>query len=199
MKLILLIDNYDSFTYNLVDYLGQLGVVCHIVRNDVPLAEIQELPINGLMLSPGPGVPAQAGNLMAILEHFYQRVPVLGICLGQQAIGEFFGGRLVKARKPMHGKVSRINCTEDLLFEGIPLQFEVVRYHSLVLDKLPAVLKPLAFTQEEEVMALRHLHWPVWGVQFHPEAILSEFGLNLLGNWLKITSEFIDRKPMVTC
>ncbi|RYU83737.1 anthranilate synthase component II [Hymenobacter persicinus] len=185
---VLLLDNFDSFTYNLLDYLEQLGVRAHVVRNDVPLAQIEQLAFDAVVLSPGPGIPAAAGNLMPVVEAYHARLPVLGVCLGHQALGEFFGARLTRAARPMHGKVSTISCAiEDPLFAGLPARMAVTRYHSLVLKELPPVLEPLAFTTDEpgELMAFRHRTLPVYGVQFHPEALLTTHGLALLGNWVK--------------
>ncbi|SHI31502.1 anthranilate synthase, component II [Hymenobacter daecheongensis DSM 21074] len=185
---VLLLDNFDSFTYNLLDYYRQLGVHAHVVRNDVPLAEIQRLAFDAVVLSPGPGTPAAAGCLLALIEAYHQRLPMLGVCLGHQALGEFFGARLTRAARPMHGKLSTISCAiEDPLFAGLPARMPVTRYHSLVLKDLPPVLAPLAFTTDEpaELMALRHRTLPLYGVQFHPEALLTTHGLALLGNWVK--------------
>jgi len=186
--LILIIDNFDSFTYNLLDYLGRLKAECMIYRNDVALDEITRQTYQGVLLSPGPSTPAQAGNLMQILDYYHNKLPILGVCLGHQAIGEYFGASLEKAQRPMHGKISEIKVLQENLFEGLPEAFQVVRYHSLVLKNLPECLQMMATTQTEEpeIMALRHKHLPIFGVQFHPEAILSEYGLEILSNWLKI-------------
>lgn len=182
--MILLLDNFDSFTYNLVDYFAQLGVECRVLRNDLPLEEITCHQYSGIVLSPGPGIPRHSGNLLKVIHHYYQSHPMLGICLGHQAIGEFFGGSLHKAIKPMHGKVSNIICDDDEMFKDIPKEIKIVRYHSLVVDKFPEDLKITAQTMENEVMAMKHHSLPVWAVQYHPEAALTEFGLNLLENWV---------------
>ncbi|WP_224999771.1 aminodeoxychorismate/anthranilate synthase component II [Cesiribacter sp. SM1] len=182
--MVLLLDNFDSFTWNLADYIHRLGVACEVVQNDQPLAKIQRIPYQAIILSPGPQTPAKAGCLMDIIAYNYQRVPILGVCLGHQALGEFFGARLHKAQRPMHGKLSQIFCKPDYLFDGLPSQLQVVRYHSLLLKELPACLEPIAETAESELMALRHTSLPIRGVQFHPEAILTESGLALLKNWL---------------
>src|SRR5690606_11605001 len=150
--MLLLLDNFDSFTYNLVDYFGQLGVAVHVVRNDVKLEEIQKLPITGIVLSPGPGVPEQAGLMMDLIREYHDKVPMLGICLGHQALGEFFGAKLEKGIRPMHGKISEIVCADDSVFKGLPSKMEVVRYHSLVLTQTPEDILPLAHTKEGELM-----------------------------------------------
>jgi len=180
---ILLLDNFDSYTYNLLDYFGQLGIPAQVVRNDVPLAEIKQLRFSAIVLSPGPGTPTRAGNLMAVIEHYYQTKPMLGICLGHQAMGEFFGAKLQKGLRPMHGKISTIFCRKDSIFENLPAQMPVVRYHSLVLQNPPATLVPLAYTADQELMAFRHVALPLYALQFHPEAILTTYGLDMLRNW----------------
>lgn len=186
MKNLLLIDNFDSFTYNLVDYLSQLGANCHVVRNDVSLDAITGQPYDGVVLSPGPETPEKAGNLMEILAYYHQKLPILGVCLGHQAIGEFFGAKLGKAIRPMHGKLSTISVHPDPLWNDLPSHFQVVRYHSLILTEIAFPLKILATTAENEVMAIRHVSYPIWGVQFHPEAILTAHGLAILRNWLNV-------------
>ncbi len=184
--MILLLDNYDSFTYNLVDYFGQLGKRCHVIRNDEPVDRIASGYWDGLVISPGPEIPKKAGSLMMVLEHFAGLIPILGICLGHQAIGEFYGARLVHAEKPMHGKVSKIRiCDNTCLFRGLPEKFSVVRYNSLVLEDLPDELIATSFAENGEIMALRHRELPVYGMQFHPEAILTENGLKMIQNWLE--------------
>ena len=187
---ILLLDNFDSFTYTLADYLHQLGAEVLVRRNDVPLAALRELDFAGLVLSPGPGVPAAAGNLRAVIEEYHQQKPMLGVCLGQQALGEFFGARLRRAARPMHGKVSAIDLlTDDPWLAGLPRRQPVTRYHSLVLESstLPPCLRPLAVTADadHELMALRHATLPLYGVQFHPEALLTTYGLEWLRNWMR--------------
>ena len=182
--MVLLLDNFDSFTWNLADYIHRLGVACEVVQNDQSLEKIQQISFQALILSPGPQTPAKAGCLMDVIAHYHQQVPILGVCLGHQALGEFFGARLYKANKPMHGKLSSISCKEDYLFEGLPEHLQVVRYHSLLLKELPESLESIAETADGELMALRHKELPIRGVQFHPEAILTEGGLALLKNWL---------------
>lgn len=187
--MILLIDNYDSFTYNLVDYFARLGVSCHVVRNDVPPDEYITLDFRGVVLSPGPGIPRRAGYLMEVIERLHRRYPLLGICLGHQALAEFFGATLTHAHRPMHGKVSKITHRACGLFENLPQPLSVVRYHSWVVEKLPDTLTPTAYTADsyQELMAFQHQNLPIFGVQFHPEAALSQEGLKLLNNWLKHT------------
>ncbi|MEO6036779.1 MAG: aminodeoxychorismate/anthranilate synthase component II [Saprospiraceae bacterium] len=183
---ILLLDNYDSFTYNLYDYLLQAGAQCQVLRNDaLSLSEFGQLDFDALVLSPGPERPAQAGLMMPLLEQWFDKKPILGICLGHQALGELFGARLSAARQPMHGKTSSITHQGHPLFAGIPSPVEVMRYHSLLLESLEGTpLQSIAQTEEGEIMALAHPALPLLGVQFHPESILTEWGLQLLKNWV---------------
>ena len=188
--MLLLLDNFDSFTYTLADYLHQLGAEVVVRRNDVSLAELRQFDLQGIVLSPGPGSPATAGNLLAVLQAYHQRLPMLGVCLGQQALGEFFGGRLRRAVRPMHGKVSEIELLgDDPWLTGLPRRQPVTRYHSLALETstLPPSLLPLAHTADpdRELMALRHAKLPLYGVQFHPEALLTTYGLAWLRNWMR--------------
>ncbi|HET9504501.1 MAG TPA: aminodeoxychorismate/anthranilate synthase component II [Hymenobacter sp.] len=188
--MLLLLDNFDSFTYTLADYLHQAGAEVAVRRNDVPLAELRQLDVQGIVLSPGPGAPATAGNLMSVIEEYHQRVPMLGVCLGQQALGEFFGARLRRSARPMHGKVSEIELLgDDPWLAGLPRRQPVTRYHSLALETntLPVALVPLAHTADadRELMALRHATLPLYGVQFHPEALLTTHGLAWLRNWMR--------------
>ena len=190
MKL-LMIDNYDSFTYNLVQYLGELGAEVTVVRNDeITLAEIEARLLAGqldrLMVSPGPCSPAEAGISVAAIRQFAGQVPILGVCLGHQAIGAAFGGRIVRAQQLMHGKTSLIHTTQSGVFAGLPAQFTVNRYHSLAIERAscPASLQITAWTEDGEIMGVRHASLDVEGVQFHPESILSEHGHALLANFL---------------
>ncbi|MBD2753572.1 anthranilate synthase component II [Spirosoma validum] len=184
MKL-LVVDNFDSFTYMLVDYLQQAGATCRVVRNNESLRYLTESSVDAVVLSPGPGTPQQAGRLLDVIDHYHQQVPMLGICLGHQALGEYFGANLTHAQQPMHGKVSAIQTlTDDVLWSGLPVAFNVTRYHSLVLTDLPPQLVSLAITEQQEVMAMRHQFLPVWGVQFHPEAALTQYGLQIIKNWI---------------
>uniref|UniRef100_UPI004048E593 anthranilate synthase component II n=1 Tax=Roseivirga sp. TaxID=1964215 RepID=UPI004048E593 len=182
--MILIFDNYDSFTYNLVDYFGQIGISTKVIRNDSPLAEIDFDKYSGIVLSPGPERPKNAGNLMIVVENQIGKRPMLGICLGHQAIGQYLGAKLVKASYPMHGKLSEINVEEAILFKALPASFKVVRYHSLVLQDLPKSLKAVAYTKGQELMAFESQEFKVAGIQFHPEAILTEYGLEMLKNWV---------------
>lgn len=188
--MIIMIDNYDSFTYNLVQYIKELNPNNHIevYRNDeITIAGIEQNEPKVIILSPGPGMPKEAGITSAVIHHFKGKVPILGVCLGHQAIAEAFGGKVVRARRPMHGKTSEIYHDQETLFSGIPSPFLATRYHSLIVDRdpFPRELMVSAQTEEGEVMALRHRSLPIEGVQFHPESILSEYGKQLLGNFLK--------------
>ncbi len=183
---LLIIDNYDSFTYNLYDYFLQLNTVCEVLRNDErSLEEFKALEFDALVLSPGPKQPKDAGVLMELIDYFHDKKPILGICLGHQGIGEYFGATLKKAKLPVHGKTSTLFHQKHLLFESLPGQFEVMRYHSLILEKIKNTpLGIIAQTADGEVMAIQHDTLPILGVQFHPESILTEHGLQLLKNWL---------------
>ncbi len=191
--MILMIDNYDSFTYNLVQYLGELGAEVKVVRNDrITVGEIESLAPGRIVLSPGPCTPNEAGVSLAVIEHFSGRLPILGVCLGHQSIGQAFGGRIVHAREIMHGKTSMIHHRGEGVFNGLDDPFEATRYHSLVIEKqsLPECLQLTAWTETEgrevdEIMGVRHREFPVEGVQFHPESILTEHGHDLLGNFLR--------------
>ena len=186
--MILILDNFDSFTYNLLDYFEQLGEPVIVRRNNVALEEIQRLDFRAIVLSPGPGVPGEAGIMGEVIRHYHQRVPLIGICLGHQALGEFFGSSLSKAIRPMHGKISEIYCEEDALFAGLPKYMPVVRYHSLVVKRLGEELQPLGYTREGELMAFKHTRLPIYALQFHPEAFLTTYGLKMLQNWLTIVN-----------
>jgi anthranilate synthase/aminodeoxychorismate synthase-like glutamine amidotransferase len=185
---VLVIDNYDSFTYNLVQYLGELGEEVVVRRNDeITLAEIAPLHPVAVVLSPGPGTPAEAGICKDLLVELGPTLPMLGVCLGHQCLGEAFGGTVRRAPQVMHGKVSRVTHAEQSVFRGIPSPFAATRYHSLVVDRenLPAELEVTAWTDDGTVMGLRHRQYPLAGVQFHPEAILTEHGHALLANFLQ--------------
>ena len=187
-NLVLVIDNYDSFTYNLVQYLGELGEDVMVRRNDeITLAEIAPLSPVAVVLSPGPGTPSDAGICKDLLVELGPTLPVLGVCLGHQCLGEAFGGTVRRASQVMHGKVSRVTHAEQSVFRGIPSPFAATRYHSLVVDRenLPADLEVTAWTDDGTVMGLRHRQHPLAGVQFHPEAILTEHGHELLANFLQ--------------
>jgi anthranilate synthase/aminodeoxychorismate synthase-like glutamine amidotransferase len=186
---ILVIDNYDSFTYNLVQYLGTLGAQPEVVRNDaLSVEELAARPLEGLVISPGPGEPRDAGISEAAIRALSGRVPILGVCLGHQALGEVYGGRVVRAARIMHGKTSPILHRGRGLFAGLDNPFEATRYHSLIVerDSLPEVLELAAWTPEGEIMALKHREHDTWGVQFHPESILTKPGLKLIENFLTL-------------
>lgn len=185
--MLLLIDNYDSFSHILADLLRQTGEELIVLRNDVSLPELEKIDFNGLILSPGPGRPENAGNLMQIFEKFYTQVPVLGVCLGHQAIGEFFGAKLVKSQIPIHGKVHPVKKSKPHFFtESLPDQFNVTRYHSLQLEDLPESLEVILETGNGEIMAMAHKEFPILGIQYHPEAHLTEFGLELVKAWVSL-------------
>ncbi len=187
--MILVIDNYDSFTYNLVQYLGELGAELRVARNDtVSLGEITDLAPERIVISPGPGTPDDAGISLALIRAFSATIPILGVCLGHQAIGQAFGGRVSRARWQMHGKTSEISHDGKGVFHGLPSSFPATRYHSLaVLDEgFPAELEISARAEDGEIMGLRHRRYPVEGVQFHPESILTDQGKALLRNFLSL-------------
>jgi len=184
---LLMIDNYDSFTYNLVQYLGELGADVDVRRNDaITLEEVAALRPDGVVVSPGPCTPREAGISVPLIERFAGTIPILGVCLGHQAIGAAFGAAIVRAGRIMHGKTSPIHHDGRALFRGVPDPFEATRYHSLVIDPatLPATLEPTAWTAEREIMGVRHRTLFVEGVQFHPESILTVEGKRLLANFL---------------
>jgi anthranilate synthase component 2 len=187
--MLLVIDNYDSFTYNLVQYLGELGAEVVVRRNDaITVEEVGRLAPDAIVLSPGPCAPAQAGVTVDVIRAWGERIPMLGVCLGHQAIGEAYGGRVVRAARAVHGKTSRIAHDGTGLFEGVPSPMEVGRYHSLIVERetLPASLEVVATATDDprEIHALRHVTYPVWGVQFHPESVLTPDGKLLLRNFL---------------
>jgi anthranilate synthase/aminodeoxychorismate synthase-like glutamine amidotransferase len=185
---VLVIDNYDSFTFNLVQYLGELGAVATVFRNDaIDVAGIRNLGPDGVLISPGPCTPNEAGVSLPAVGALGGVVPVLGVCLGHQAIGQAYGGKVVRAARLMHGKTSPILHDGRTLFEALPSPFEATRYHSLIVerDSLPACLEVSAWTAEGEIMGLRHRELDVEGVQFHPESVLTLLGKTLVGNWVK--------------
>jgi anthranilate synthase/aminodeoxychorismate synthase-like glutamine amidotransferase len=190
--MILVIDNYDSFTYNLVQYIGELGAEVMVRRNDeIPCAAIADIAPSAIVLSPGPKTPAEAGITMDVIRTYGSSIPILGVCLGQQAIGAAYGGDVVRAHRLMHGKTSEIRHSGTGIFAGLPDPLRVMRYHSLTVDRasLPADLEITAWSDEDdtEVHALQHRTHPVYGVQFHPESILTDGGKLLLGNFLNMT------------
>jgi anthranilate synthase/aminodeoxychorismate synthase-like glutamine amidotransferase len=186
-RVILVIDNYDSFTFNLVQYLQILGATTHVVRNDaITLAGIESLSPERILISPGPCSPDQAGMSLAIIERFSGELPILGVCLGHQTIGQAMGGRIVRAGRIMHGKTSPISHQNFGVFRDLPSPFHATRYHSLVIERssLPDTLEITAESDDGEIMGIRHKHHPTEGVQFHPESILTTEGLHLLENWI---------------
>ncbi len=195
--MLLMIDNYDSFTYNVVQYLGELGADVHVYRNDqITLEEIEALNPEKIVLSPGPCTPNEAGISLAVLEHFQGKVPILGICLGHQSIGQAFGGSIIRAGQVMHGKTSPVHHEGKGVFKGLNMPLIATRYHSLVIDKasVPACLEITAWTQTEdgsieEIMGVRHKELDIEGVQFHPESILTEQGHELLRNFVERVSD----------
>ena len=191
--MILMIDNYDSFTYNLVQYLGELGEKLVVKRNDaVTLQSVKRLAPASIVISPSPGRPSDAGISMELIKRLGSTTPILGVCLGHQCIGEVFGGQVVRAARPMHGKTSQIHHDGSGVFRHLPNPFEATRYHSLIVTRegLPKTLHVTAWTAGREIMGLRHAHQPVYGVQFHPESILTSAGKDLLRNFLALARAF---------
>jgi anthranilate synthase/aminodeoxychorismate synthase-like glutamine amidotransferase len=185
---VLVVDNYDSFTFNLVQYLGELGAECEVVRNDaLDVDGLARRAPDGLLISPGPCTPNEAGVSLGAIAALSGKLPILGVCLGHQAIGQSFGGKVVRAKRLMHGKTSPILHAGEGVFESLPSPFEATRYHSLLVEResLPACLRITAWTAEGEIMGLRHESFDVEGVQFHPESILTLEGKSLLANWVK--------------
>jgi len=186
--MILMIDNYDSFTYNLVQYLGQLGAEVRVFRNDrIPLEQIGEMAPEAIFLSPGPCSPKEAGITVEAIRAYHQRFPILGVCLGHQAIGYAFGGKIVRADRPMHGKTSNIRNDGKTIYRGLPNPFVAGRYHSLIMERntVPDCLMVTAETEEGEIMGVRHRQYPVEGIQFHPESILTPNGKRIIKNFLE--------------
>ncbi|MCO6511820.1 MAG: aminodeoxychorismate/anthranilate synthase component II [Aridibacter famidurans] len=189
--MLLVIDNYDSFTYNLVQYLGELGAEMEVFRNDeITVEEIERLSPDRILISPGPGIPDNAGITLAVIDRFAGKVPILGVCLGHQAIGQAFGGCVVRAPEPVHGKPSIVWHENKGVFRDVPQEFEAGRYHSLIVDRLtfPDCLEVTAETEEGIIMGLRHKELAVEGVQFHPESILTPEGKKILKNFLDQTT-----------
>jgi anthranilate synthase/aminodeoxychorismate synthase-like glutamine amidotransferase len=189
--MIAVIDNYDSFTYNLVQYLGELGAEVQVYRNDAIQADaLEALAPSHIVISPGPGTPAEAGISKSVIETSGAVRPILGVCLGHQCIGEVYGGRVDRATRLMHGKTSSVHHYGEGLFLGVPSPFQATRYHSLIVEEpLPEALEITAFTTQNEVMALRHREYPVYGVQFHPESILTQYGKQILRNFLALSAQ----------
>ena len=188
--MLLMIDNYDSFTYNLVQYLGELGEDVRVYRNDeITLEEIERLAPDRIVVSPGPCTPNEAGISVPLIQKFAGKIPILGVCLGHQSIGQAFGGKVVHAGKVMHGKTSTVHHTDEGVFRGLPQDFHATRYHSLVIERssMPDCLEITAQSEDGEIMGVRHKELAVEGVQFHPESILTEHGHQLLRNFLTET------------
>jgi len=188
--MLLMIDNYDSFTYNIVQYLGELGEDVQVHRNDrISIEEMEALKPAHIVVSPGPCSPEEAGISVAAIRHFGGKIPLLGVCLGHQAIGAAFGGKVVRSSTLMHGKTSPIHHNGQGLFQGLPNPFAATRYHSLVVERssLPVCLEVTAWVEEGEIMGLAHRDLPVWGVQFHPESILTVGGMDILRNFLEMS------------
>jgi anthranilate synthase component II len=186
--MLLMIDNYDSFTYNLVQYFGELGADVLTVRNDaISIEQIKAARPSHIVISPGPCTPNEAGVSLAVIKHFAGKLPLLGVCLGHQAIGAAFGGKVVRAARVMHGKTDRITTNQQGVFRGLPGSFTVARYHSLAIEQasIPDCLEVTARTEDGEIMGVRHKHLSVEGVQFHPESVASEYGHALLKNFLE--------------
>jgi anthranilate synthase component 2 len=199
--MLLLIDNYDSFTYNLVHYLGELGTVAEVVRNDkLTVDDVIRLKPKAIVLSPGPCTPNEAGICLDLIARAGAEIPILGVCLGHQAIGQAYGGHVIRAPVPMHGKLSTIKTTGKGLFAGIPPRVEITRYHSLIVERatLPADLEITAETDDGIIMGCQHRTHPVHGVQFHPESIASEHGHDMLANFLKLAGFATKRRNVQT-
>jgi anthranilate synthase/aminodeoxychorismate synthase-like glutamine amidotransferase len=203
--MLLVLDNYDSFTYNLVQYAGELGADPAVYRNDALTAEeALALQPEAIVISPGPCTPREAGISISLIQAAAGRVPILGVCLGHQAIGQAFGGDVVRAERLMHGKTTMVDHDGHPLFEGIPSPVEVMRYHSLVVapDSLPAELRTVAWSSDREpgreIMALAHRRYPVYGVQFHPESVATPHGKRLLANFLELTRRRVESRPAAT-
>jgi anthranilate synthase/aminodeoxychorismate synthase-like glutamine amidotransferase len=187
--MLLVIDNYDSFTYNLVQYLGELGQQVRVVRNnEVSVDEVERILPEAIVISPGPCTPNEAGISLQVIDRLAGKIPILGVCLGHQAIGQAFGGKVIRAKEVVHGKTSRVFHDDKGLFAGLPNPFEATRYHSLIVERasLPDCLEITAKTWDEEIMGLRHKSLPVEGVQFHPESFLTKVGKDLLRNFLRL-------------
>lgn len=185
--MILMIDNYDSFTYNLVQYIGEMGKTLKVYRNDkITIPEIEAMNPDKMVISPGPCTPTEAGISLEVIKHFAGKIPILGVCLGHQSIGQAFGGEVIRAPRLMHGKTSLIHHDGEGVFKDIPNPFEATRYHSLIVrrETLPSCLQITAETDEREIMGIRHKEYPIEGVQFHPESILTQDGMKLLGNFV---------------
>ena len=198
--MLLMIDNYDSFTYNLVQYLGELGEDIRVYRNNkITIKEIEEMRPELTVISPGPCTPNEAGVSVETIRHFKGKIPILGVCLGHQSIGAAFGGEIIRAQRLMHGKISLIHHDGKTIFEGIENPFEATRYHSLLIKKenIPDCLEISAWTQEGEIMGVRHKEYLIEGVQFHPESILTKSGKEILRNFLRMGHGFSNKNAVI--
>ena len=187
--MLMVIDNYDSFTYNLVQYFGALGIEQRVFRNDkISVEEALALRPSKVLISPGPCTPNEAGNSISIIEAFADKVPILGVCLGHQSIGQYFGGNIVRADRLMHGKTSVVKHNGKGIFAGIPNEIRIARYHSLIIEReaFPDILQIVAETDEGEIMACQHRERPIWGLQFHPESIATQNGMDILKNFINL-------------
>jgi anthranilate synthase/aminodeoxychorismate synthase-like glutamine amidotransferase len=194
--MLLMIDNYDSFTYNLVQYFGELGEKILVYRNDkITIEKIKKINPERIVISPGPGTPLDAGISNEVIKNFYKKIPILGVCLGHQCIGYVFGGKIMQAKKLMHGKTSKIYHNGKDIFKGIKNPFIATRYHSLVVQKksFPKDLQITAYSERKEIMGLKHKKYKTFGVQFHPESILTKEGKSILKNFLKIKNKYVAR------
>jgi anthranilate synthase/aminodeoxychorismate synthase-like glutamine amidotransferase len=191
--MIIMIDNYDSFTYNLVQYIQEMGIAVKVFRNDkISVNEIESFEPEGIVISPGPGRPESAGVTLDVLKHFSGKIPILGVCLGHQAIATAFGGEIISAKRLMHGKTSTISADGEVLYQGVRKPFQAMRYHSLVVsrDNFPECLKISSESDDGEIMGIRHLEHPTEGIQFHPESIMTPIGKRLLRNFLQLTERW---------
>ena len=191
--MLLMIDNYDSFTYNLVQYFGELNAKPVVVRNDqITLRDVQKMRPSQIVISPGPCTPNEAGISCDVIRQFSGVVPLLGVCLGHQSIGQVFGGKIIRAREIMHGKISLVSHDRSGIFAGLPNPFQATRYHSLLIERksCPQILKISAWTQDGEIMGVTHRSHPTWGVQFHPESIMTPEGKDILRNFLRLAAVF---------
>lgn len=195
--MLIMIDNYDSFVYNLVTYFKELKEEIIVYRNDKITEEIiRKINPDGIVISPGPKSPKEAGQVLNIIDKFKGEIPILGICLGHQSIGYYFGGKIIKGEKPMHGKISLISNNGEGIFKGIPKNINVTRYHSLIIKKenLPCELEITALTEDDVIMGIKHKEFPIYGVQYHPEAVLTEEGYSILKNFIDICQEYKEIK-----
>lgn len=186
---LIIIDNYDSFTYNIVQYIKELGFEPQIFKNDeITVSELKKMKFDSIIISPGPKNPDQSGISMDVIAEFYKTKRILGICLGHQCIAQHFGCKIIKSKEPTHGKVSKIYFESDTIFDGIEQGFDATRYHSLIVDNntISNCIIPLAYTEDKVLMALKHRYYPIYGVQFHPEAILTKYGRELLANFITL-------------